>query len=81
MKWCSYEETDPQHAVNLAMLVGGNLNIPQTFRASGFHLIKLNEDEEAVNFTASSSMCSIVNIACSWIKYDETSGFTGDIFF
>ena len=48
---------------------------------SDFHLIKLNEDEEAVNFTSSSSMCSIVNIACTWIKYDETSGFTGDIFF
>ena len=45
------------------MLMGANLNIPQTFRASGFHLIKLNEDEEAVNFTASSSMYSIVNIA------------------
>ena len=45
------------------MLVGVNLKIPQTFRASGFHLIKLNEGEEAVNFTASSSMCSIVIIA------------------
>ena len=39
MKGCSYEDTDPQHAVHLDMLVGVGLNIPQTFGASGFHLI------------------------------------------
>ena len=28
MKGCSYEDTDPQHAVHLHMLVGVGLNIP-----------------------------------------------------
>ena len=69
MKWCSYEETDPQQAVHLDTLVGVDLNIPQTFGAPGFHLI----------------YCFLLNVLncnyCSWIKYEETSGFTGDICF
>ena len=56
-------------ACSAYMLVGVGLNIPQTFGASGFHLILLLGQ-------------SLLNCKyCSWIKYEETSGFTGDICF